>query len=86
MCENCDCCLTVAESGHLNGKTKETGSVNKGQGGEETTPSTTPRKDPAINDTARVTRTRAMIDRGATKADDVPTMEDFNKVRSLVKL
>lgn len=85
VCKNCDCCLTVAECGHLDGRPKEARSGNAGQDGDET-PSATPRKDPAINDTARVTRTRAMTDRGAMKVDDVPTMEDFNKVRSLVKL
>lgn len=85
MCKNFVCCLAVAERGHLDERMKEARSGNAGQDGDET-PSATPRKDPAINDTVRVTRTRAMTDRGAMKADDAPTMEDFNKVRSLVKL
>lgn len=46
----------------------------------EETPVSTPVKDRAINDTARVNRTRTRFDQGMAIGNAVATMEDFYKV------
>lgn len=46
----------------------------------EETPVSTPVKDRAINDTARVNRTRTRLDQGMANGNTGATMEDFYKV------